>query len=168
MDVAVNGKHVATMGMPGEGGFSANVSCWSRAASPYRRRPRGPDVLELYLGGTDRNNPTWDRFYEWPAPKQLRTGDEIVLRIIEGTTPDRPKFRMKTHRIDEDQFPSPENPTFVVVRNVSVWADKHNVLLRAYDKGNVPRLTAHAARKVARALVRAAKQLEHRRRRRRS
>ena len=96
--VSVNGKHVATMGMPGEGGVN------------------------------------------------------------------KPTFRFKNLRFGEDQMPSPENPTYVVVRNVSVWADKGGVLLRANDKGNVPRLTTNGARKVAKALLHAADEFDRRRR----
>jgi len=63
----------------------------------------------------------------------------------------------KAHRFDVDQMPAPEYPTYAVVRNVSVWADKKSVLLRSSDKNrNVPRLTPKAARKVAKALTRAA------------
>lgn len=160
LDVTVNGKHVAKLGMPGEGGVNVSIRSWSRGlVSELMTGPRR-DVLEMHLGGTDRNLPKWDRFYEWPVPR-LRVGDEVVVRVEDGS-PDKPKFEMKMHRFDEDQYPSPKNPTYVVVRNVSVWADKKNVLLRANDKGNVPRLTAVAARKVAKALLRAADELERR------
>lgn len=149
VSVRVNGKHVAMMGMPGEGGVSINIGSWSRG-------------LAMFLGGTDRNDPKWDRFYEWPAPR-LRPGDEIQIRLEDGV-PDEPKFRFKNLSFGEDQMPSQENPTYVVVRNVSVWADKWGVLLRANDKGNVPRLTPNSARKVAKALILAADELERSRR----
>jgi hypothetical protein len=160
--VRVNGKHVAKMGMPGEGGVNVSIRSWSRGLISDLMTDPKSDVLEMFLGGTDRNNPKWDRFYDWPAPR-LRPGDEIQIRVEDGV-PDKPKFRFKNHRFGEDQMPSPENPTYVVVRNVSVWADKGGVLLRANDKGNVPRLTANSARKVAEALIRAADAFERSRR----
>lgn len=160
LDVAVNGKHVARMGMPGEGGVNVSVRSWSRGLTSDLMTDPKSDVLEMFLGGTDRNNPKWDRFYEWPVPR-IRPGDEIVVRVRSGV-PDPPKFRSKSHRYDYAQGPGPENPTYAVVRTVSVWADRKSILLRASDKGNAPRLTAPGARKVARALLRAAEALEGR------
>lgn len=151
-DVRLNGKRVAVMGVPGDGGIHVGVSAWFPGVG-----------LAIGMAGTDRGNPVWDRFYKWPAPK-VRVGDEVTIRVVRSPEPGRPKFMFKAHRFDIDQMPAPENPTYAVVRNVSVWADKKSVLLRSSDKNrNVPRLTPKAARKVAKALTRAAAGLERRR-----
>ncbi len=149
-EVSINGKHVADMGVRGTGGISMGVSAW---------RPRsGRASVSMHLGGTDSNDLVWDRFYSWPTPR-LRIGDEVRIHVVPPRRADRAKFMTKYHRLDARHMPGAENPTFVVVQHVTVWADKTDVLLGASHEGNAVRLTPNAARKVATALTRAARRL---------
>lgn len=153
-EVTLNGKRLAVMGMHGRGGINTRLSAWC----PRWGRPS----ISMHLGGTDANDPVWDRFYSWPSPR-LRIGDELRIRLVPPTRADEPKFITRYHRLDVNEMPAPENPSFVRIRHVGVWADKRHVLLAASDKGNVPRLTPRTARKVAEALRRAAENVERRR-----
>jgi hypothetical protein len=156
LEVSVNGKHVAVMGVQGTGGISMGVSAW---------RPRsGRASVSMHLGGTDSNDLVWDRFYSWPAPR-LRIGDEVRIRVVPPRRADPARFMTKYHRLDARDMPGAENPTFAVVQHVRIWADKADVLLSASHEGNAVRLTPKAARKVATALTRAVRRLAVRARR---
>jgi hypothetical protein len=163
--VKVNGKKVALIGVQGSGGVSASIGRWWQASGAHERKraaQRDP-TFDVHLGVTDANDPTWHRMYKWPTAR-LRERDRVEVRVVRGT-PERGRFHGKYNRTGADDVPFERNDTYKIVGNVATWVDGTRVCLKERSVSRHPMsFTPAAARRLAKALMSAARRTQRTRR----
>jgi hypothetical protein len=91
LQIHLNGKRLCTAGIGDAGVLTAIVRSDIRAVQVSTRTPssRANEQLGLDVGGL--NSSTWEHI-RWKTP-QLRSGDEILIRIIDAEVVDKPSRR---------------------------------------------------------------------------
>jgi hypothetical protein len=163
LQVKINGKKIALVGLHGEGGVAATVSrWWQRPGGGQKRRATQRDpTFNVRLDVTDANDPACHRMYAWPTVR-VREGDRVEVRVIHGA-PERGRFHGKYNRTRGEEVPFEDNDTYTVIGNMATWVDGTRVCLKESSMSRQPmRFTAAAARRVAKALMDAARHVERR------
>jgi hypothetical protein len=80
-DVFMNGDRLYTAGVGNVGVMTACVT-WVLRTAPGAI---SPSELTLDVGGMSR-----EAHHRWPAPRQLKLGDEVMVRVVETAHPDHP------------------------------------------------------------------------------
>jgi hypothetical protein len=80
-DVFLNSERLYTAGV-GEAGVMTACVTWVLRTAPG---VSSPSELTLNVGGMSH-----DAHHHWPAPRHLKVGDEVTVRILETAHPDPP------------------------------------------------------------------------------
>lgn len=94
-----NGKRIARAGLR-KGVLSAILSWVSRTGSVSPDQLGGTDIvpeLDCRLGGLNTARPRHDEHVDWASPKEIRLGDELMIRVIRISRPDAPVRRSQSH-----------------------------------------------------------------------
>ena len=79
--VSLNGKQVCTAAVGETGVLTAMVTWVVRSAPDVAE----PSELSFAVGGLNG-----DAHLEWPVPRKLQVGDEVVIKIVTTEAPDLP------------------------------------------------------------------------------
>ena len=88
MEVKLNGRRLATAGIPGEATLGASLVWGWRPPEPEGRGELPAQELNLRLGGLESNS-VYGTFLDWVS-RELEVGDRVSVRILERTTADPP------------------------------------------------------------------------------
>jgi hypothetical protein len=93
LEIHVNGKKLCTAGIGDDGVLTAIVRSVPRPiqATSQKRTSRAGEDLGLDVGGL---TPSTLEYVRWKSPK-LRSGDEVLIKIIETDRPDKPSSRQR-------------------------------------------------------------------------
>jgi Domain of unknown function (DUF6968) len=135
--VSLNGKKLATAGLPGRHAVSAIISSVVRTDRAIGRAARqggklSRRELDLHLSGLLSREDGSGAFVDW-VRHRLRVGDTIALQIVDVKRPDEPAarrpFSAKQGRATEVPAPPRLRPV-VAVRRLRVRGSRRSVLVR--------------------------------------
>jgi len=86
-DIHVNGKRIGTAGI-GEPGVLSAILNWI-GSEPRKGARKAGEFASIRVGGLVSST---DEHVTW-ARRNLRRGDEVVIRVVETDCPDRPSQR---------------------------------------------------------------------------
>lgn len=164
LQVKINGKTIALVGLDGQGSVTASVGRWWQrpgGGNQERRATKHDSTFNVRVDVTDANDPTWHRMYAWPTVR-VREGDCVEVHVVRGI-PERGRFHGKYNRTSGEEVPFEDNDTYTVIGRMATWADGARICLKERSMSRYPvRLTLVAARRLAKALMNVARHVERR------